>query len=571
MLLRRRIGAFVAAWTFLLPGAAAAQDDPAPESVRGIQIVIPEARGRRAWGRADLSKSLRRTMVQAVGPLVPSRDLDRAQRKLKQRRRQRRRPEGLAAAGKEIGAQFVLDVAITKKGWLYTARALLINTQTGEVQMDFRSQFYKPRKEAGDRGERIGARTIEKLATLIADGAAPALAAANGDSTDVRLDDDGDDALASAGDVDRIDSGAAAGGGSMAGAGSNAGGSPSGTSAGGSSAANADGSTSGAMAGANAGGSTSGSMTGSNAGASTSGSMTGSNAGGSNAGGSTGGTGGAFASGAGGASSGSSSGFGSDATRVGADVRPARRDDGAEIVRVSLGAGAGLLRTYDLAYTSGDNSRLSHQLEPLSLFDLRAEFIAPVVPVSLALNAAFRPVRYNIRLAEQGEVTPSGSLFDVMFLAGYHIGIAGSGKQTYKIIPAAGVRLGLSNVDDHPGDVVLSSTTLAAVAGLGLRLPFNDVLEVSFGVDGGLILGYSENPATSGESASGITIGGDLQVRIWLSEAIAIAIDNRFTFETIDLEGTPTRQLPDSEQGGVQDATISTKDLRTSAGVAVRF
>ena len=58
-----------------------AQDEPPlPENVKGIKLVIPEARGERSWGRAQLSKSLRRSMTEAVGPLIPSRDLEKVQR-----------------------------------------------------------------------------------------------------------------------------------------------------------------------------------------------------------------------------------------------------------------------------------------------------------------------------------------------------------------------------------------------------------------------------------------------------------------------------------------------------------
>lgn len=50
------------------------------------------------------------------------------------------------------------------------ANAQLINTETGEIQMDFKSGYYKPKEEAADRGERIARTTLEKLATLTSGG-----------------------------------------------------------------------------------------------------------------------------------------------------------------------------------------------------------------------------------------------------------------------------------------------------------------------------------------------------------------------------------------------------------------
>lgn len=159
-------------------GLAQQDDEAIPESVKGLKIVIPEARGRRGFGQRKLSRSLRRTMTAGVGPLIKSRSFRRAQRKLRIRGRRRFAPKNLARAGKRVGAQYVLDVEITKKGWLYTARALLINTETAEIQMDFRSQFYRPQTDTPDRGRRIGRRTLKKLATLLERGEVPGVDAA---------------------------------------------------------------------------------------------------------------------------------------------------------------------------------------------------------------------------------------------------------------------------------------------------------------------------------------------------------------------------------------------------------
>lgn len=138
----------------------------ADSSIRGVKIVVPDARGKSAWGADALTKELRRTLVEAVGPLMPSRALAAMQKKLKQRGKARYEDASLTDAGKAIHAEYVLSVEVTKAGWRYTAHARLLDTASGEARMDFRSEFFKPRSDAKDRGRRIGQKAIEKLELL---------------------------------------------------------------------------------------------------------------------------------------------------------------------------------------------------------------------------------------------------------------------------------------------------------------------------------------------------------------------------------------------------------------------
>lgn len=81
----------------------------------------------------------------------------------------------IAKAGKASGAHYVLFTSISKRGWLYTGRAILVNCATGGVDMDFRSDYYKPDSEAADRGRRIGRKSREKLELLVGTQGLPAL------------------------------------------------------------------------------------------------------------------------------------------------------------------------------------------------------------------------------------------------------------------------------------------------------------------------------------------------------------------------------------------------------------
>lgn len=511
--MRRLLASLVLA-AVLVPRVAGAEEWPA--AVKGIKVVIPEAKGKKSDGKAQLSGALRRTMTEAVGPLVPSRALEKAQKTLKQKRTSD--PAELAAAGKEAGAQYVLAVEITKKKWLYTAQALLINTQTGQVQMDFRSQFYKPGAEAGDRGTRIAKRAIEKLAELAASGGVstgPIATQEPPPPAPAGLDEKLEDPPPSSGLDEKLDEPPPSDPGtppiaeeppppppnreppppSLASAPpppppSSPPPPP------------------------------------------------------------------------------PASSSGPAVTRTTVVTQP--ESEQGELLRFSLTAGSGLLRTYGLSSAAVDASNLSFSMAPSGLFAADAELVAPGVPLAVSLRGAFRPILYETKI--QGNVSnPKGSMLDVGGMVGFHLGLGGSGRERFKLIPAIGGRLSLANVTEHPGNTVLGATTFAAVGGLGLRLPFNEVLEVSVGVDGGLILSYSERPFTTGGSAGGFTIGGDLSARIWISSAIGIAFDTRFTMDRVSFEGAPTRQLPEDETGQLNDARVSIRDLRSSIGIALRI
>ena len=152
--------------TVFVSAPALAQDDPVPPEVKGIKIVIPAAAGKKSHGSKRVTKALRKSIKAGTGSLVSMKAMSKARKKLKLRGKAARSIEGLAKAGRAAGAQYVLLVDVSVKKWLYTAHAQLINTATGEIQMDFRSGFYKPKKEAADRGRRIAKTTLNKIAKL---------------------------------------------------------------------------------------------------------------------------------------------------------------------------------------------------------------------------------------------------------------------------------------------------------------------------------------------------------------------------------------------------------------------
>jgi hypothetical protein len=506
----------------LLALAPAAQ---AQDSVKGLRIVVPDARGKAAFGKAQLSKALRRTLAEAVGPLIPSKKLEQAQKKLKHKGKQLADPALLAEAARTIDAQYVLAVEITKEKWLYTARAQLINVETGVAQMDFRSQFYKPKAEADDRGKRIGVRALAKMEELAKAGESPKIGVSTGVGAVAQKDPDpaplvndrvpsGEDDLKDPGQPtrsDKIDDTPPVGGDTTVAA--NEMRNPSETSG-------------------------SSSLSSSSSGSS-------------------------FSSGGSGTSTG---------LLVTLDPEEEEEVDD-EFFRLTVAGGAGLLRTYDVNAAGVENSRLSYRLAPLALINGDLEISIPGVPLGLLARASFRPVRFEVTIEGNGTSdpnTPRGIFLDTAALLQAPIAVSGEGRTAFRVIPGAGIRYSMLNVSTHLGDIVVDSNSFAPIAMLALRMPINDVLELNLGIDGGLVLGYSESPGETGvEADGGIVIGGDFRARIWLSDAVAIAFDTRFDFEKVDFTGAPSRRLPAGE--AIENATITTKDLRTGVGIAFRL
>lgn len=154
-----------------LASAPAGDDEVEVEVLRGdpvssLTIAIPTPPGPAAFGTKLLLRGMREAVGKEVAALVPSDVIDERlfamgfdQVVVP--------PAALAEAGRAVRADYVLSVELIREGWLYTARATLVKAATAEVQMDFRSGFYKPETEATDRGIRIGRKAIEKLRFLL--------------------------------------------------------------------------------------------------------------------------------------------------------------------------------------------------------------------------------------------------------------------------------------------------------------------------------------------------------------------------------------------------------------------
>lgn len=162
------------------PGAEVTPGSPADESppanlaeaakmdAAGGSFVFPQVRGHATTGAALLDSELRRILADGKHSMVDPAAFAEAAIDLGVVGKSD--PAALAEVGRKVGAKFVLDVHVTRLGWLYTARALMIDASSGQIVMDFKSGFYQPKTDPPDRAQRIARVTNEKLDGLVAGG-----------------------------------------------------------------------------------------------------------------------------------------------------------------------------------------------------------------------------------------------------------------------------------------------------------------------------------------------------------------------------------------------------------------
>jgi hypothetical protein len=239
-------------------------------------------------------------------------------------------------------------------------------------------------------------------------------------------------------------------------------------------------------------------------------------------------------------------------------------------LRAALTAGAGIVRTYDLSAPGLERSALSYALDPLSLLGLRVGGRVPGTALELEARGALRLVRFAVPSPGEGAAaTPSGTLLDTRITAGWGFGL--DERARFRLVPKVGARLSTVSVDEHPGPVLLGATSLVLLAGVGLEARLGEVVELGLGLDGGPVVLYEESPAATGAPGLGWAAGGDVDLRLWLTPALAVVLHNRFTYDAVPFEGAPSRRVPVGERESLRGAQLGIRDLRASLGVALRI
>ena len=124
--------------------------------------------GQTSSGIGVFTSELQKAFSPVLGKVIAPQDMGPAMKRMGGQ------GEGPAAkAGLELGADYSLAVTVTKSGWKFTATALLVDCRTGAVVMNFRSDYFDPKKEPIDRAQRIATKTLEKIRMLLATDIAP--------------------------------------------------------------------------------------------------------------------------------------------------------------------------------------------------------------------------------------------------------------------------------------------------------------------------------------------------------------------------------------------------------------
>ena len=516
-----------------LTGLLVSSPAEAATDVNEVKIVVPDAKGKKAWGSTRVTKAVRTILRPAIGELISNKKFKKAQKKLRQSGSARFQNEKLAAAGKEVGADYVMKLVVTKKGWEFTARALLISTATGEVDMDFRSAYYNPKTETKDRGGRIAKKALEKIALLISQGKGPpqkAIARApkpspfekirdepvrrqepkqEDNSLNERMSDSQDERVSSR-DTSRDESRLSA-----------ADNTPAETSPRETSTAN----------------------TSSDEPADPQPRL--------------------------------ADNVSSQEQRV--DIAldepeqqssSASTDGSGRLVHLRVAAGSNFTRTYKLSSDAVEESGLSYPLNAMSLFNANLQVNLPGIPLGVFGNVNFVPLKIKVSVDSTEVGSPGGSLLDMLFGVNYQMNVGNSGL---KLMPGLGTRITNFDVDNHPGPIVLSNSSLAPVILFGLTYPVVDTVDINAGVEAGYVVSFEETPNQSGAGGSkgGFDLGANLGLGLWLSEMVAITVNFNTVMQQVSLSGSPNRQTPPNES--LENPTVSIFDVRGALGIEVRL
>ncbi|MCK6549384.1 hypothetical protein L6R52_26310 [Myxococcota bacterium] len=248
--------------------------------------------------------------------------------------------------------------------------------------------------------------------------------------------------------------------------------------------------------------------------------------------------------------------------------RPSGTGEG-KMLRFHAGAGSQVASAYTVSV--GDAATgLAYDLSPLLLVEAGARFLVPKTGLSLGVEFAFVPVKYDIQVEPAVTPTdPGGSFMDLALTVAYQLELAKLGaKGSLYVAPLLGFRYTALSVDEQtPYAVVVSSTLLAPEAGVLFGVGLGALaIEAHAKVD--LAVSYEETPVTTGADGSGLGLDVGATGRLWFGDLLGAYLGLGYDFAKVSLSGTGTRTrfVDDPE---LVDASISTGNLRVGVGVLV--
>lgn len=480
---RAVIGLTLAVGLAFVPSSSAWAQAEDTATVKGVAVVV-ELKGRRKHGADRLSRTLRRTLADALGGLRSSRALHREQDRLQMAAKERTRPSSLATAGRGVAADYLVFVRVArKKRANYEAKGYLIDTKDGQVVHRHIVKFARPSKEAGKAGKAIALSMLAGLRELAPKEPVPPPQPIAADIPTPVITPPVEPEPVVDPDPVPVEPPVVA------------------------TAPVAEPAIEPAVVADPA-----------------------------------------------------------PSVETPQPTTPAK----AMNLRIGVGVGAGLVRSYNVSAENVGASDLSHSVSPQGMARVAVELHVPSVGLGLSVQGAWRPVGYTVIVDGQTEEL-SGLLIDARTRLRYHLAMAERAGGQVELIPALGLRIGRSGVESHSSNVIPSATLMVVFAELGARLPYDENLEFEASVELGAIAGYTETPAVTGDAPGGFAFGADFGLHYWMSDSVGIALDTRFTLDRLSFADRPTRAVTLNEQSGLQNANISITDVRTAASVVFRF
>ena len=257
---------------------------------------------------------------------------------------------------------------------------------------------------------------------------------------------------------------------------------------------------------------------------------------------------------------------------VAALAEPGAASQGPEdaVFRLALGAGTQVASAYTVA-VGAQVTGLAYTLSPLMLIDVAATVSVPGVGLGATFDFSFVPVRYAIDVDPPVDpAEPSGRFMNLGGTAFWTIPLArfGDGEEGMLFVaPLLGGALTSMSAEPQGENTVVVSWNAFDLSG-GVRLGVRASRELAFEVDGrgGLVLGYGESPATTGEGGSGLSLRFGGAARYWMSDNFGLFLGARYHYQRVGLSGVGTR-TPFVDDPVLQDATVFSGDLKVSAGL----
>lgn len=248
--------------------------------------------------------------------------------------------------------------------------------------------------------------------------------------------------------------------------------------------------------------------------------------------------------------------------------RSAGRGGEDQLLRLSLGVGTQMLSAYTVA-VDGQVTGLAYELSPLLLFTAAARVHVPGTGLLVGAFGSFVPVQYSVVVDPPVDpANPSGRFLSIGGEVGYELALSewGDGGRFALTPLVAGTWSSMSVESQGDNSVVLSYSGIDLVGGVRLGVLPTAALALEADLRGGLIVGYSEAPTTTGNDASGFALRLGGGARYWINELLGLYLSVGYHYRQVGFSGTGSRVgfFGDPQ---LVDATIFSGDLQTQAGV----